>query len=92
MANIRGKSFEAVAKDISEGYITVNPIFLKGLDEESLKGLYQAIQKVQSVIRGEKFPFNDIEAIRTRNMRLQRLHLALVVIKNFARERKIILV
>ncbi|MCX7794257.1 MAG: hypothetical protein N2257_07650 [Thermodesulfovibrionales bacterium] len=92
MANVRGKSLEAIAKDISDGYLTVNPIFLKSLDEESIKGLYQAIQKIQSVIRGEKFPFNDIEAIRTRNMRLQRLHLALVVLKNFARERKIILV
>lgn len=92
MANIRGKSLEAIAKDISEGYLTVNPIFLKSLDEEAIKGLYQAIQKTQSIIRGEKFPFNDIEAIRTRNMRLQRLHLALVILKNFARERKIILV
>jgi len=92
MANIRGKSLEAIAKDISDGYITVNPIFLKGLDVDTLKGLYQAIQKVQSIIRGEKFPHNDIEAIRTRNMRLQRLHLALVVIKNFAKERKVLLV
>lgn len=92
MANVRGKSLEAIAKDISDGYVTVNPIFLKSLDEETIKGLYQAIQKVQAIIRGEKFPFNDIEAIRTRNMRLQRLHLALVVLKNFARERKIILV
>ncbi len=92
MANIRGKSLEAIAKDISDGYLTVNPIFLKSLDEEAIKGLYQAIQKVQSIIRGEKFPFNDIEAIRTRNMRLQRLHLSLIILKNFARERKIILV
>lgn len=92
MANVRGKSLEAIAKDISEGYLTVNPIFLKGLDDEAIKGLYQAIQKVQAIIRGEKFPFNDIEAIRTRNMRLQRLHLSLIILKNFARERKIILV
>ncbi len=92
MANVRGKSLEAIARDISDGYVTVNPIFLKGLDVDTLKGLYQAIQKVQSIIRGEKFPFNNIEAIRLRNMRLQRLHLALVVIKNFARERRIILV
>jgi hypothetical protein len=92
MANIRGKSFEAIAKDISDGYITVNPIFLKSLDNDALKGLFQAIQKVQAIIRGEKFPYNDIDAIRIRNMRLQRLHLALVVIKNFAKERKIILV
>lgn len=92
MANVRGKSLEAIAKDISDGYLTVNPIFLKSLDSEAIKGLYQAIQKVQALIRREKFPFNDIEAIRTRNMRLQRLHSSLIILKNFARERKIILV
>ena len=92
MPTIRGKSLKAVAYDISEGYLTVNPIFLKSLDDESLTGLYNEIRKCQSEIRSEKFPHNDPQLIRSRNMRLQRLHQALAVIKNFARERKVILV
>ncbi len=92
MPNVRGKSLKAIAHDISEGYVTVNPIFLKPFDPETLKNLYHEIMKVQAEMRGEKFPFNDIQAIRWRNMRLQRLHTASMIIKNFARDKRIILV
>jgi len=92
MPMIRGKSLKAVAYDISEGYLVVNPIFLKSLDDESLKGLYQEIMKVQAEIRAEKFPHSDTQLIRGRNMRLQRLHQSSIVIKNFARERKLLII
>jgi hypothetical protein len=92
MPTIRGKSVKAVVYDIAEGYLTVNPIFLKSLDDESLKGLFNEIIKAQSEIRSEKFPHNDTRSIRWRNIRLQRLHQTLLIIKNFARERKILLV
>jgi hypothetical protein len=92
MPTIRGKSLKAIVYDISEGYLTVNPIFLKHLDDESLKGLHTEIMKAQSEIRAEKFPHSDPQLIRWRNMRLQRLHQALIIVKNFAREKKLILV
>ncbi len=87
MISIRGKSLLATARDIAEGYVIVNPLFLKPLDADSVKGLYQHVVKVQTEIRNEKFPFNDSTGIRMRNMKLQRLHSALLIIKNFARER-----
>lgn len=87
MSTLRGKSLNAVANDISEGYVTVNPIFLKPLDAESLEGLYKQIVKVQTEIRGEKFPHGNIALIRARNIRLQRLHSSLMIIRNFAKER-----
>ncbi|MBI4838670.1 MAG: hypothetical protein HY806_05915 [Nitrospirae bacterium] len=87
MTGIRGKSLLAVARDIADGYVIVNPLFLKPIDAESLKGLCQNIIKVQTEIKGEKFPYNDVAAIRTRNMKLQRLHSSLMIIRNFARER-----
>jgi len=89
MTSIRGKSLTAVARDIAEGYVIVNPLFLKPLDLESIKGIYEQIMKVQVEIRSEKFPFNDVTAIRMRNMRLQRLHTSVAIIKNFAKERRI---
>lgn len=89
MSNIRGKSLKAIAQDISDGYVTVNPLFLKPFDNDSLKKLYQEIMKTQADIRAEKFPYNDVQAIRWRNMRLQRLHSAAMILKNFARDRRI---
>jgi hypothetical protein len=88
---IRGKSYKSVAMDIAEGYVTVNPIFLKPLDAASLKELNHEISKRQKEIRAEKFPFSDVRAIRLRNMKLQRLHGASMVIRNYARERRIVL-
>lgn len=92
MSTIRGKSLRATAFDIAEGYVVVNPIFLKSIESESLKGLYQEIARTQIEIRGQKFPHGDTQAIRFRNTRLQRLNSALMILKNFARERKILLV
>ncbi len=92
MPSIRGKSLKAIAFDISEGYVIVNPLFLKPLDSESLQGLYHEIMRAQIVIRGDKFPHGDTQAIRWRNTRLQRLNSALMVLKNFARERRILLI
>jgi deoxyxylulose-5-phosphate synthase len=91
MPTIRGKSIKATAYDVAEGYVVVNPLFLKPLDEESLKELYTEMHKVQIIIRGEKFPQGDMKAIRWRNIRLQRLNSATIILKNFARERKIML-
>lgn len=92
MPTIRGKSLKAVAYDIAEGYAVVNPLFLKPLNVESLKGLYHEVLKVQILIQSEKFPHGDTQAIRWRNTRLQRLNSAAMIIKNFARERRIIIV
>lgn len=92
MANVRGKSLKIIAQDISEGYTTVNPLFLKPFDPESLKELYQLILKTQAEVRGEKFPFGDVQAIRGRNLKLQRLHSAAMIIRTFARDKRILLV
>jgi hypothetical protein len=89
---IRGKSVRSIVWDIAEGYVTVNPLFLKPLDSDVIKQLYKEIQRAQNEIRGEKFPYNDIQAIRYRNMRLQRLNSALMIIRNYLKQRKIIIV
>jgi hypothetical protein len=89
MPNVRGKSLKAIIRDVSEGYVAVNPIFLKSFDPEALRDFYKELGRVQIEIRSERFPTHDIMAIRTRNLKLQRLYSATIVIHNFARERRI---
>lgn len=91
MANVRGKSLKAIVRDVAGGYVTVNPIFLKSFDRETLRGFYVEMTRVQVEIRAEKFPTHDVAAIRNRNLRLQRLYSAMMIIRNYARERRIIL-
>lgn len=92
MPSIRGKSYKLITQDIAEGYVSVNPIFLKTFDAETLKGLFNEVFKASAEIRAGKFPHSNALAIRDRNLKLQRLHTASMIIKNFARERGIILI
>lgn len=92
MSNVRGKSSKALTIDVAEGYVAVNPLFLKPFDADSLKDFYHQIDKTQKELRSERFPANDVQAIRMRNLRLQRLYSAQMVIRNFARERRLPLV
>jgi hypothetical protein len=82
------KNLKAIAFDIAGGYISVNQLYLKPLNEQSLKSLYSMVMKVQAGIRAEPFPYRDIDLIRKRGLQLQRLYTAIIVIKNTARERK----
>lgn len=86
---IRGKNIAAVARDVSEGYFTINPLVLKKFDPEAYKTLHQQLKKRQVEVRGEKFPLNDVLALRNRNARLQRLHSAMSILEHSAKERKI---
>lgn len=89
---IRGKNLKATAYDIAEGFAIVNPLFLKPLDNETVTALYRELIKVQTEIRSEKFPQSDNNAIRMRNVKLQRLNSSAMVVRNYAKGRKIILV
>ena len=88
---VSGKSLAAVASGIADGFIYLNPIVLKGFPTDIYKDLYNQMRKLQTEIRIEKFPSHDQAAIRNRNLRLQRLHQALVVLQNSARIKKIVL-
>ena len=89
---IRGKNVKMTVIDIAEGFTIVNPILLKSLDEDTLKELHAALHKHMVDIRREKFPFHDPEALRLRNMKLQRLNNSDVVVRAFAKTRRILLI
>ncbi len=92
MGEFRGKGMTAVAKEIAEGFLALNPIALKHFEADDYKALRFEIQKLQREARAEKFPFHDAAAVRQRNLRLQRLHGALVTLEHLAREKRIPLI
>jgi hypothetical protein len=85
----RGKSMRVVALDVTEGYVSVNPLFLKKFDKDMVKELYDHLNKALTLTRNEKTDFTDHVVLRTRNMKLQRLHNAMIVLRNIAREKRI---
>jgi len=86
---LRGKSIAAVARDVAEGFFTINPLVLKKFDPEGFKALHQQLKKLQTEVRGQQFPMHDALAIRGRNARLQRLHGAIIIMEHSAKERKV---
>ncbi len=88
-SGFRGKSMRVVAVDVAEGFISVNPLFLKKFDKDMIKELYDHLNKALTGTRNEKTDFTDQAALRVRNMKLQRLHNALIIIRNIAREKRI---
>ncbi len=88
-STFKGKSMKVVAFDVAEGYIAVNPLFLKKFDKEMIKDLYDSLNKTLTGTRNAKIDLTDQAALRTRNMKMQRLHNAMIIIRNTAREKRI---
>ena len=88
MAEPVKRNYKAIVLDIAEGFLTVNPIYLKPFNESALKLLFQALERRQVEIRTEAFPYHNADLIRRRNLRLQRLYTAAMIIKNYAREKR----
>lgn len=91
MAAEISRNLKAVVTDISEGFVSLNPIYLKPFSEDQLKLLYEMIERRQIEVRSEPFPYNNVDAIRTRNLKLQRLYTSIIILKNYAREKKMTL-
>ncbi len=88
-SGFKGKSMKAVAGDVAEGYISINPLFLKKFDKDMIKELYEHLNKGMTATRIEKIDLANQAAVRTRNMKLQRLHNAIIILRNTAREKRI---
>lgn len=87
-----GKSLDAITKDIEEGYFVLNPLTIKKLESEHYKPLHLAIRKEMITVRAEAFPAHNLDGIRRRNTRLQRLRQALAILENIAKEKRVKLV
>ena len=86
---LQGKSIAAVAKDVADGFLSMTPLLLKRLDEGGFRALHHQLRKLQTEVRASKFPSHDVQGIRVRNLRLQRLHQSLIIIEHAARQQRI---
>lgn len=86
---IKGKAIIAVANDISEGFFYLNAMVLKKYELETYKTLYQQLKKKQREIRSESFPSHNIIKIRKRNIRLQRIHTAVMILEHAAKMNRV---
>ncbi len=88
-SGVGGKSMKAVANDVGEGYMSINPLVLKKFDKDMIKDLFEHLNKAMTTARNLAIPLTDIIAMRQKNMKLQRLHNALIILRNIAREKRV---
>ena len=82
---------KAVAADVGDGYMMINPLVLKKFDKDMIKDLYEHLNKAMNAARNIAVPLNDLLAMRQKNMKLQRLHNSIIILRNTARERRVML-
>jgi hypothetical protein len=70
-----------VASDLSEGYLTLNPVTLKKYQKHEVDALQKELEKLTRELRSQVIPSEDSEAAQTKNRKLLRLNQANVVLQ-----------
>jgi hypothetical protein len=72
-----------VAADLSEGYVTLNPVTLKKYERHEVEALAKELEKLTRDLRTQIVPQDDAEASQTKNRKLLRLSQAAVVLNSW---------
>jgi hypothetical protein len=72
-----------MAADLSEGYVTLNPVTLKKYERHEVDALAKELEKLSRDLRSQIVPQDDAEASQTKNRKLLRLSQATVVLQNW---------
>jgi hypothetical protein len=78
-----------MARDIAEGFAAVTERSFRTLTRADLDQLAFEIERCLRDIRGDQPPLDDIQAIQSRNRRIQRLNTASVVMRSYRMKNKI---
>lgn len=80
---------KVMARDIADGFFDLTPFTLKKYMPAEVRTIHINIHLLLREVRGEGIPSEDIPAIRRRNLRIQRLHQALLVLETYCRKHRI---
>ena len=80
---------KGLAKDVAEGYFTLTPPILRKFTPPELKTINQNLNIVLRETRGEPVETGDVETIRRKSLRIQRLNQALLVLANYCKQNRV---
>jgi hypothetical protein len=79
----------SIAREIGDGFHSLTAAGLKRFTPADLKTINTSLQQVLRDARGETPPPGDAEAIRRKNLRIQRLNHAILTLANYCRQQRI---
>lgn len=83
-----GGSAYSMARDVSEGYILLNPPIMRKLTKAELQMLRFELDKVIRETRSNQPPQDDAMAQQQRNRKILRIQQAMLMIENMLQQRK----
>ncbi len=88
MGTFIGGSAFSMSKEIMEGYILISPNSLKKFSNPEMQTLQLELEKLQRELRSEQIQVDNVEAVKKKNRRIQRITSALTTIKNVMQSRR----
>ena len=89
MSKFMGGSAYTMARDIGEGFINVTERTFKGMTDADMKQLVFEIDRLLRGLRGSQLATDDIDVVKARNRRIQRLNTAVRISHTFRQKRRI---
>ena len=89
MANFIGGSANAMVRQVAEGFILVTERNFKSLGKGDLDKLGFEIERLLREIRGDQPDLDDIDAIKKRNRRIQRLNTCRMMLRTYRQSRRL---
>jgi len=84
---IGGSAF-AMARDIGGGFVNVTERTFKAMTASDINKLVFEIDRLLRELRGAQLGTDDIEVVKTRNRKIQRLNTAVMISRTYRQKRK----
>lgn len=78
-----------MAQDIADGFTMLSPPMMRGYTQTDIKVILTNLAIVARELRQGQIPLDDIMAIKSRNMKLSRLHQAETVVRAYCKKHRI---
>ena len=83
MSKFIGGSAYGMARDIGEGYVSVTERTFKSMTDANMKQLSFEIDRALRELRGSRSATDEIDVVKARNRKIQRLNTALMVSRTY---------
>lgn len=80
---------KGLAKDIAEGFFALTPAILRKFTPPELKTINQNLNIVLRESRGEAVETGNVETIRRKSLRIQRLNQAILILTSYCKENRV---
>ncbi len=89
MSKFIGGSAYAMARDIGGGFVNVTERTFKTMTASDMNKLVFEIDRLLRELRGAQLGTDDIEVVKARNRKIQRLNTAVMISRTYRQKRKI---